>query len=84
MRSPPFINKPLVDGLRAVAVFEAVKGAVVLAAGLGLLGLLHRNVEVLAEDLLRFSHLNPASKYPQIFLDAAAPMTDARLAAGSA
>lgn len=79
MRREPLIKKPLLDGLRAVAILEAVKGAVVLAAGLGLLGLLHRNVEELAEQLLRFGHLNPASKYPRIFLDAAAQVTDARL-----
>ena len=73
------MKKPLVEGLRMVATLEAVKGAVVLAAGLGLLSLLHRNVAELAEQLLRFSHLNPASKYPRIFLDAAAQTTDARL-----
>ena len=66
-------------GVRAVAVFEAAKGLLVLVAGLGLLDLLHGNVQAAAERLVRFSHLNPASKYPQIFLEAAAHTTDARL-----
>ena len=73
------LKKPLVDGIRAIAVFEAAKGLLVLVAGFGLLGLMHRDVEAIAERLVRFSHLNPASKYPHIFLDAAAKVTDARL-----
>lgn len=73
------LKKPLVDGIRAIAVLEAVKGVIVLAAGLGLLGLLHHDVAAVAEQFLRFSHLNPASKYPRIFLEAAAQVTDARL-----
>ncbi|MSU51592.1 MAG: DUF2127 domain-containing protein [Opitutus sp.] len=73
------LKKPLLDGIRAIAVFEAAKGLLVLFAGLGLLSLVHRDVESIAERLLRFSHLNPASKYPMIFLDAAAQVTDARL-----
>lgn len=73
------LRKPLLDGIRAIAVFEAAKGGVVLLAGLGLLSLVNRDVEALAERLVRFTHLNPASKYPRIFLDAANHMTDARL-----
>jgi uncharacterized membrane protein (DUF2068 family) len=73
------LRKPLLDGIRAIAVFEAAKGALVLLAGFGLLGLLHRDVQAVAERLVRFSHLNPASKYPQIFVDAATRVTDAQL-----
>jgi uncharacterized membrane protein (DUF2068 family) len=65
--------------MRAVAVFEAAKGLLVLAAGFGLLTLIHRDVQAVAERLVRHSHLNPAGKYPRIFLDAAQQMTDARL-----
>ena len=75
----PLLHKPLVDGIRAIAIHEAAKGALVLLAGFGLLGLLHRDVEALAERLVTFSHLNPASKYPRIFLDAATRVTDTQL-----
>jgi uncharacterized membrane protein (DUF2068 family) len=75
----PLLKKPLIDGIRAIALLEAAKGVLVLLAGLGLLSLLHRDAEDLAERLVRFSHLNPASKYPHIFVDAAARLTDARL-----
>ncbi len=73
------LHKPLVDGIRAIAVFEAAKGAVVLLAGFGLLGLLHRDLQAVAERMVRFSHLNPASKFPRIFVDAATQVTDAQL-----
>ena len=75
----PMLRKPLVDGIRAIALFEAAKGAVVLLAGFGLLGLLHRDVQAIAERLVRFSHLNPARKYPLIFVDAASRVTDTQL-----
>lgn len=67
--------------IRAVAFFEAAKGLFVLAAGLGLLSLLHRDAYALAVSLLEHAHLNPASRYPQIFLDAASHVDDRRLLA---
>ncbi|HVU25228.1 MAG TPA: DUF2127 domain-containing protein [Opitutus sp.] len=73
------LKKPLLDGIRAVAVFEAAKGGLVLLAGFGVLGLIHRDVQAIAERIVRFSHLNPASKYPRIFIDAADRVTDAQL-----
>jgi uncharacterized membrane protein (DUF2068 family) len=73
------LRKPLLDGIRTIALYEAAKGALVLLAGFGLLGLLHRDVQAVAERLVRFSHLNPASKYPRIFVDAATRVTDAQL-----
>ena len=66
-------------GLHIVALFEAAKGAIVILAGLGLLTLIHRDVQAVAENIVRHLHLNPARHYPHIFLDAAARATDARL-----
>lgn len=67
--------------IRAVAWFEAAKALLVLAAGSGLLALLHRDVHALAAALIAHAHLNPASHYPRIFLDAAANLGDTRLLA---
>jgi len=69
----------LAKTLRAIAVYEAVKGALVLLTGFGLLVVFHRNIQQIAEQLVAHSHLNPASRFPRIFLDAAAEVTDARL-----
>jgi uncharacterized membrane protein (DUF2068 family) len=66
-------------GLRAVAVFEALKGAIVLVAGFGLTRLVHRDVEHAAEALIDRLHLNAVKKFPHIFLQLAANMTDAQL-----
>lgn len=73
------IRKPLLAGVRLVAIFEAAKGGLVFLAGLGLLTLIHRDVQAVAERVVRFFHLNPASHYPRIFLDAAANVTSGRL-----
>jgi uncharacterized membrane protein (DUF2068 family) len=54
--------------LHAIALFEAIKGAVALAAGLGLLGLLHYDVRRLALALLWRFHLDPEMHYPELLL----------------
>lgn len=59
------------DGLRVVAIFEAAKGLLVLLVGFGLLAFIHKDLHSAAEQLVRHFHLNPASHYPQIFIDAA-------------
>jgi uncharacterized membrane protein (DUF2068 family) len=66
-------------GVRVIAVFEASKGALVVAAGLGLLSQLHRDLQTTAEHLVRHLHLNPARHYPRIFIEAASHMNDRRL-----
>jgi uncharacterized membrane protein (DUF2068 family) len=76
---PPLVVKEIEAGVRAVAFFEALKGTLVLVAGFGLLSLVHRDLEDLAERLVQHSHLNPASHYPRVFIEAAARTSDARL-----
>lgn len=73
--------------LRAVALVEAFKGAVVLLAASGLLALVHRDLNDLAARLVAHAHLNPAAHYPHIFLDAVSQLQQPRLlwlAAGAA
>ena len=66
-------------GLRAVATFEAAKGLLVLLVGLGLLDLLHRDVEETAENLLLHLHINADRHLARAFLEAASKLTDTRL-----
>ncbi|HEY6641566.1 DUF2127 domain-containing protein [Povalibacter sp.] len=66
------------ETIKAVAAFEALKGALVLTASSGLL-LVHPGLHSLAARLVEHTHLNPASKYPQIFLDAATHLQDTNL-----
>jgi uncharacterized membrane protein (DUF2068 family) len=63
-------------GLRTIAGYEAAKGAIVLLAGLGMLGLIHRDVQEAGEELVRHFHLSPSSHYPRIFLELTARVTD--------
>ena len=64
--------------IKAVAAFEALKGAVVLAASSGLL-MVHQGLHAFVARLVEHTHLNPASKYPHIFLDAATHLQDTNL-----
>ena len=66
-------------GLKAVAVFEASKGLVVILAGIGLLVFVHHDAQAFAERLVSDFHLNPARHYPKVFIDAAGRLTDANL-----
>jgi uncharacterized membrane protein (DUF2068 family) len=68
--------KQKAEAIRAIAILEGAKGVVVLLAGFGLLSLVHRDVEHVANEVVRHMHLNPARHYPQIFLHAAAHVTD--------
>jgi uncharacterized membrane protein (DUF2068 family) len=63
-------------GLRTIASYEAAKGLLVLVAGMGLLRLVHRDVQEMGEDLVRHFHLSPSSRYPHIFLELTAKVTD--------
>ena len=66
-------------GLRTVAILEAVKGVLVIAAACGLLTLLHKDVADEVERLVDRLHLNPEGHVSQLFLRAAANVTDAKL-----
>jgi uncharacterized membrane protein (DUF2068 family) len=66
-------------GVRLIAVLEAAKAALILATGFGLLALVHRDVEAVAANIVRHLHINPASHYPRIFIDASRNLTDDRL-----
>lgn len=77
MDPPSKLSTPkLPAGLRAIAGYEAAKGALVLLVGLGSLGLIHRDVQEAGEELVRHFHLSPSSHYPRIFLELTAKVTD--------
>jgi predicted membrane protein DUF2127 len=65
-------------GVRLVAAFEAFKGLLALAAGAGVLSLLHRDVASIAEHLARHLHLNPAKHYLNAVVSASSASARAR------
>ena len=62
-----------------MAVFEVLKGAIVFVAGFGLTRLVHRDVAHAAHALIDRLHLDAARKFPHIFLQLAANLSDAQL-----
>ena len=70
---------PGVAGVRAVAVFEAAKGLLVVMAGFSLLSLVHHDAQHAAETIVRHLHLNPARHYPRVFIEAAGRVSNSRL-----
>jgi len=65
--------------LRLIAIFEAAKGAAVLAAGSGLLLLVHRDLQAFGDRVVRHLHLNPASRESRILYRALTEATPGRL-----
>jgi uncharacterized membrane protein (DUF2068 family) len=70
---------PPTRGLSFIAAIEALKGALVLLAGFGLLSLIHHDVHAAAVALVQRFHLNPASEYPKIFVHLAGTLHDSQL-----
>ena len=62
--------------VRTIAAFEALKGTLVLLVGMGMLRFIHRDVQEIAEEMVRHFHLSPSSHYPRIFLALTARITD--------
>jgi len=65
--------------ITAVAFFEAFKGALVLVVASGLTLLMRHDIHAMAVHLVAHTHLNPASRYPHIFLDAIDHLQNMRL-----
>jgi uncharacterized membrane protein (DUF2068 family) len=75
----PTGNKTHERGLHIVALFEGTKGLLVLLVGCGLLSFIHKDVHEAAIRLVKHFHLNPASHYPQIFLNLTERINDIKL-----
>jgi uncharacterized membrane protein (DUF2068 family) len=65
--------------LRAIAVFEGIKGITALAAIIGMLDLMHHDVRRLAIELIGRFGLNPDARYPSMLLHYADLLPDANV-----
>lgn len=54
--------------LRAIALFEAIKGFAALIASIGLLQLLDHDLRQMVLSMLWRFHLDPATRYPELLL----------------
>jgi uncharacterized membrane protein (DUF2068 family) len=66
-------------GLRTVAAFEAVKGAIVLLLGCGALHLMGKNLDDIGERIAEVLHVNPEGKLSNLFVELASHTTDRTL-----
>lgn len=78
-RAEPVQLRSVSKAVKVVAIVEAFKGIVVLLASTALLSLVHKDLHALALSLVEHMHLNPAAKYPHIFLLAAGDLHNTRL-----
>ena len=65
--------------LRIIAVWEAVKGALVILAAAVAVKLLHTDVDHAIDMIVDHLHLDPAGHTSRVFMQAAAHLTDTRL-----
>jgi uncharacterized membrane protein (DUF2068 family) len=78
------LHSPDTAALRAIALFETLKGSLVVVAGFGLLMFLDQNLETSLVDVLRHMRIDPASRVPHMMLEWArnAAGLDFRVVAG--
>ena len=67
--------------VRTVALFEASKGVMVLAASLALFRYINVDWQTWVESIIRHLHLNPARHYPRILLEFGSHLTEPRILA---
>jgi uncharacterized membrane protein (DUF2068 family) len=70
--------------LRAVASLELAKGLIVLAAGMSILLIVHRDTGDIADWCLRVLHISPDRHFAQVFLNWADTLTEQKLLAVAA
>ena len=68
-------------GTRALAAFEAAKGVVVLLLACGVLDLVHKNLDQVAERLAKILHFHPGGKLSRLFEEVATDETNGTLLA---
>ncbi|MDR3666243.1 MAG: DUF2127 domain-containing protein [Ignavibacteriaceae bacterium] len=72
-------RKKIEKGIHTIAIFEAFKGIIILIAGFALLRLVHGELQIIADNLVKHLHLNPARHNPHIFLDLIAGVSDSKI-----
>lgn len=72
-------RKKIEKGIHTIAIFEAFKGIIILIAGFALLRLVHGELQIIADNLVKHLHMNPARHNPHIFLDLIAGVSDSKI-----
>ncbi len=67
-------------GVHVIAIFEAFKGLLGIAAILGLLSLRHKDLQETAENLINNLHFDPSGELAQKFIESAGKINDSNIA----
>ncbi len=62
-----------------IAIYKFVKGSLFLAISIGVLGLLHRDVQEIAENFVTWLRADPENRYISLLLEKADLITDLRI-----
>jgi uncharacterized membrane protein (DUF2068 family) len=68
-------------GVHVIAIFEAFKGLLGVAAIFGLLSLRHKDLQETAENLINNLHFDPSGELAQKFIESAGKINDSNIAA---
>jgi uncharacterized membrane protein (DUF2068 family) len=71
--------KSVKNGLRAVALLEAFKGIISLLVGFGIHALAGHDLRQIAESIVSYTHLNPSSNLPSVFINAVSNLSDSNM-----
>ncbi|MGI8555994.1 MAG: DUF2127 domain-containing protein [Pyrinomonadaceae bacterium] len=66
-------------GIRAIAIFEMVKGLLGLTVGIALISLLHKDLEQVALHVLSYLHVDPTGRFAQIFVERASKINESNI-----
>ncbi|MGI9035383.1 MAG: DUF2127 domain-containing protein [Pyrinomonadaceae bacterium] len=66
-------------GIRAIAIFEMVKGFLGLAVGVSLILLLHKDLEQVALRVLNYLHIDPTGRFAQMFVERASKINESNI-----
>ena len=66
-------------GVLMIAALKMVKAVLLIIVGLGALSLLHRNVSEIAENVMRFLHVDPTGKFFYTVIDKLEIVDDRKL-----
>ena len=65
--------------IRAIAVFEMVKGLIGLAVGITLILLLHKDLQEVAGRILEYLHVDPTGNFAQNFVERASKINESNI-----
>ena len=65
--------------IRAIAIFEMVKGFLGFAVGITLISLLHKDLETVAGNILEYLHIDPTGHFAEMFVERASKINESNI-----